>query len=300
MKYYLGIDGGGTKTAFMVIDSKANVVMTELAGRSSIDTVSTDEAVRVFKTFLDNLEFDLHGVFVGLGGVISKFPSPILYDFFTQHPKTRNSASLVIENDIESAFLSGGFSDSGMAMIIGTGSVAYGKHKGITHRAGGWSFYEGDEGSAYDLGMQAILNMIKVYDHRKKPTPLYINLMSFIGLETNKDVPVIAEEYRLHRTKTAQLAKWVTDYALKNDPGALEILNSKAQLVVEALKTVFDECKFEESKCVVVGSLGQTSVYFNRIQELLNEQHIPIQLTLPSMSPEYAAALCALREANNH
>lgn len=68
MKYYLGIDGGGTKTAFTVIDQEAQVVLTQSAGRSSIDTVSIDEAMAVFKTFLDALEMNLDGVFVGLGG----------------------------------------------------------------------------------------------------------------------------------------------------------------------------------------------------------------------------------------
>lgn len=300
MKYYLGIDGGGTKTSFTVIDQTAQVVLTQSAGRSSIDTVTTDEAIHVFETFLDTLEMDLDGVFVGLGGVISKFPSKPLYEFFNHHPKTQKAASLTIENDIVSALLSGGFTDSGMAVILGTGSVAYGIHEGQTHRAGGWSFYEGDEGSAYDLGMQAILNTIKVYDQRKAPTPLYTDLMQFIGLHYDKDVPKIAEKYRLNRTETAQLAKWVTQYALKNDPGALEILISKSQLVVEALKTVFDVCEFKKTNCVVVGSLGQAPIYFNQIQTTLNDKKIPIQLILPTMTPDYAGALFALNDKKNN
>lgn len=298
MKYYLGIDGGGTKTAFTVIDQEAQVVLTQSAGRSSIDTVSIDEAMAIFKTFLDALEMNLDGVFVGLGGVISKFPSEPLYDFFNRHPKTQKATSLTIENDVASALLSGGITDSGMAVILGTGSVAYGIHEGRTHRAGGWSFYEGDEGSAYDLGMQAILNTIKVYDQRKAPTPLYTDLMDHIGLYTDQDVPSLAETYRLDRTKTAQLAQWVTKYGLKKDLGALDILTTKGQLVVEALKTVFDVCGFTSTQCVVVGSLGQAPIYFNTIQSLLKAQSLPIELILPLYAPEYAAAVYALEKSN--
>ena len=297
MKYYLGIDGGGTKTSFCVLDSSESVYLSHTSQRSSIDTVTVDETLDVFRRFLDELEITIDGIFIGLGGVMSNAPNPLILEFFRTHPLTKNAKQVILKNDIENAFLSGGFTDQGLAVIVGTGSVAYGKNFAQSHRAGGWSFYEGDEGSAYDLGMQAILNTIKVFDHRKTKSPFFTYMMMHIGLKEAQDVARIAQYYRLNRTETAQLAKIVTQYAEKKDDGATEILERGAQSIVDAIKAVHSSVSLKETECVVVGSLGLLPLYFERIQLKLKHENIPVTLVTPVMKPEYAAALFVLKIA---
>ena len=68
-----------------------------------------------------------------------------------------------METALEAAFADG----AGVVVIAGTGSIAYGRDKaGRTHRAGGWGFEIGDEGSAHWIGRAAINTLLRASDLR--------------------------------------------------------------------------------------------------------------------------------------
>ena len=66
-----------------------------------------------------------------------------------------------MEIALEAAFESG----TGVIVIAGTGSIAYGRDRhGMTLRAGGWGFAIGDEGSAHWIGRAAINSLLRASD----------------------------------------------------------------------------------------------------------------------------------------
>ena len=65
-----------------------------------------------------------------------------------------------------------------MALVAGTGSVAYGRNAaGKTARAGGWGYLAGDEGSAYWIGREALAALALALDGRGPPTALLTMLL---------------------------------------------------------------------------------------------------------------------------
>ncbi|HEX8812489.1 MAG TPA: BadF/BadG/BcrA/BcrD ATPase family protein, partial [Terracidiphilus sp.] len=53
----------------------------------------------------------------------------------------------------------------GIAVLSGTGSIAYGRHpSGRTARAGGWGYAISDEGSGHWIGVQAVVAVIRALD----------------------------------------------------------------------------------------------------------------------------------------
>jgi len=76
-----------------------------------------------------------------------------------------------LENDGFIAIHAGTLGGPGIALIAGTGSTAVGvNERGERARSGGWGALFGDEGSAYDVGRQAIVRALHAMDGRGPST----------------------------------------------------------------------------------------------------------------------------------
>lgn len=290
MSYYLGIDGGGTKTAVIVIDHHQHVIKHEIFGPTSIDTIDLDTFKQTFNAFFDQLNFDLDGIYAGIGGILSQEDAIPIKNILEKMPHVTRSTHIIVDNDIKNAYFSGGFINEGLALIIGTGSVCYGKNHELSHRAGGWGFLEGDLGSAYDLGLTALLQSIKAFDGRIDDTSFYQNIRNSYGLLNAHDIFHSLEDIRLNRTKTASFSKLITNEAKKGDPTAIELIQQSCKYHVQAIQAVMKKIQLKKTTCVVVGSLGHDPYYFQALQNELLDNQINISVIKPIFSPELAAA----------
>ena len=68
-KYFLGIDGGGTKTAFIVIDDNNEIVYQNVLGPSSLDTVPLIDIEKLLLTEGKNIPYKISAIFAGIGGI---------------------------------------------------------------------------------------------------------------------------------------------------------------------------------------------------------------------------------------
>ena len=294
MKHFLGIDGGGTKTAVVIIDEQLNTIKRKTFGPTSIDTIDLETFKQTFYDFFDHLSFTLDGIYAGIGGILTSHDSAPIIEIFRSFPNVSNSTNVIVENDIMNAFLSGGFKNSGIALIIGTGSVCYGRHDGHSHRASGWGYLEGDLGSAYDLGLHALLNSIQAFDHRIEDTPLYEMLRKTYGLTTTSNIFQHIKDIRLNRTKTASISKLITNEAKKGDITAIQLVNLSCEHHISSLKAVMNSIQLYSTPCVVVGSLGLDEYYYEVLNKTIKKHQIEIRLIKPLESPELAAAKYSL------
>ena len=69
MKYYLGIDGGSTKTSFVLVDENKNVIDRIILGPSSIDTVNIEKITEVLQDGIKHFDKPVEACFAGIGGV---------------------------------------------------------------------------------------------------------------------------------------------------------------------------------------------------------------------------------------
>lgn len=167
MPFYIGIDGGGTKTR-CVLGDETNVLATSMTGGSNVVRLGKEQA-RVA------LHAAVHGVCetariapdqitricVGAAGAgrheIVSAICAILAEI--------TPAAVEVVGDtvttLEAAFGSG----PGIVAIAGTGSIVYGRDEyGHTVRAGGWGFAISDEGSGHWIGRQAVSTILQAYD----------------------------------------------------------------------------------------------------------------------------------------
>lgn len=300
MSYYLGIDGGGTKTKVVVIDDQDQIIYEGSSGPSSIDTVTSEETLNSFKTALNlfyikyqNITFE--SIFCGLGGIVDEDDYHLVESLLKNLNGVNDSTYIRARNDMENALYSGLCFDEGMTLICGTGMVSYGKDTfENTHKAGGWGYKEGDLGSGYDLGMRALRHIIKAYDGRKSQDEFSKDIADQIGLKKANDFVDIMDKYYLNRTWIASLSPLVTKHANLGNVYAKEMIDLATDELALSVRAVFNNLRLKEKVLVIVGSLGNSGGYFvNQLHKKITEIDPYINIIKPIVDPALAAAKMA-------
>ena len=167
MSYYLGIDGGGTKTACAVGDDN-RLLASVTAGPSNIVRVGEMQARESLQRVVGQAcsaagirPEQVSATCVGGSGAARPELAAIVHAILAGIL----SSPIKVVGDMEIA-LEAAFEDGpGVMVIAGTGSIAYGRDdKGRTARAGGWGFEIGDEGSAHWIGRTAVGLVLRASD----------------------------------------------------------------------------------------------------------------------------------------
>lgn len=258
-KFFLGIDGGGTKTALCLIDENMNIISQAVSGPSSYDTVTLDIIKKHICEALSELKYEgeIVSVFAGLGGVASESDSQIIKEMLSQINEFKDSM-IEVENDVANAYYACLGEEDGIVCIMGTGAVAYGVKNGISHRCSGYGYQEGDPGSSYDLGRHALKYYAKVVDKRLPKTSFSDAIGKAINAYTFGD---LAHYFvKATRTEIASLAKIVT--ANSDEANAKKIIDNSVDSMIEIINTVYNVLEFDEAKISIVGSLGNAKTYY--------------------------------------
>lgn len=302
---YLGIDGGGTKTKVMLMDKDNTIIADALSGPSSIRTVSLETSIaNITKGIVGCLAQYPHakikGVFAGIGDVVSDNDAAKITHRLKTIPAL-TAASITVKNDVYNAHAAALSTPSGIIIIIGTGSVAFGiDEAGNTHRAGGYSYKEGDQGSAYALGKDALSILGKALDGRVAKTPFTHALMHTLNIFTFKDAVAIYEEFHTQRTRVAALAKLVTAYAHKHDPLAYAIIEKASDELFLMIKAVDTHLTLTNKDIGIIGSLGNadTPLRTTFIKKVLS-YNPNFTIHESHHDPAYGACLLAKRRIDN-
>ncbi|MGA2857344.1 MAG: BadF/BadG/BcrA/BcrD ATPase family protein [Candidatus Sulfotelmatobacter sp.] len=167
MPYYLGIDGGGTKTACAVGD-ESRLLATAIAGPSNIVRVgesqtraSLEQAVRQACAAAGITPAEVVRTCIGGSGAAHPELAAKVRQILAAILPTPIDVVGDMQIALEAAFDTG----PGVIVIAGTGSIAYGRDpQGNTLRAGGWGFAIGDEGSAHWIGRAAVSAVLRAAD----------------------------------------------------------------------------------------------------------------------------------------
>jgi N-acetylglucosamine kinase-like BadF-type ATPase len=167
VSYYLGIDGGGTKTTCAVGD-ESHLLAVATAGPSNIVRVGEMQA-------RESLHLSVRQACAAAGIATEQVARTCVGGSGAARPElaeiVRSSLAEIVSSPIDvvgdmqialdAAFDTG----PGVIVIAGTGSIAYGRDPlGTTLRAGGWGFAIGDEGSAHWIGRSAVTAVLRAAD----------------------------------------------------------------------------------------------------------------------------------------
>jgi glucosamine kinase len=165
--YYLGIDGGGSKTTCIVGDEDS-VLGSAVAGPSNMTRVGEARARESLHESMRQAcaaaKIDSRQVLracVGVAGVASEEIATSVREIIAE----MITSEIEVVGDMQIALQAALGAGPGVVVIAGTGSIAYGRDaQGKTARAGGWGFAISDEGSAHWIGRMAIAALLRSAD----------------------------------------------------------------------------------------------------------------------------------------
>ena len=236
----LGIDGGGSHTIAVLAERgrDGQVVGRGRAGPSNIQSVGEIAALNALEEAIAGAFADAQlpmaavaAAAFGLAGVDHPDSARVIRAWSDRYRAAQNVS---IENDSILLLAAGTPEGWGLAVVAGTGSIAFARDRnGRLDRSGGWGYLLGDEGSAYRLALSGLRALARAADGSAPATVLTPKLLS--RMELAQPMEVIDAVYRgsWDRARIATLAPLVLEAAEGGDAVALEIVAQQAQELAE-------------------------------------------------------------------
>ncbi len=228
MPEVIGIDAGGTKTIGLRADADGQLLGEARAGGANLQTHGELEVEKAFDQVLEALgrARPVEALCLGIAGVDRPADELVIRDILRRLGYRRN---VRVVNDAVIALLAGAPERHGIALLAGTGSIAYGLDPhGRSARAGGYGFLLSDEGSGYWLGHQALRAAVRAADGRGPATLLQPLLFSALQVGSVMDMVPRVYEKGLPKHRIAGLAPLVQRASDEGDRLAGELLDQAA------------------------------------------------------------------------
>ena len=310
MSVFLGVDGGGTKTALCLLRSDGTVLATldapscyylGSAGGAGVGLVARvlGPAVARLCTQGGTAPADIGYAFVGLpayGEVSADVPAlDAAPHAVLGHGRYRCA------NDMVCGWAGSLGAQDGINVISGTGSMTYGERGGVGVRVGGWGELFGDEGSGHWLGLRALQAFSRMSDGRTPPGPLLDVLRAHLDLGSDLDlVDLTLNRWTSLRREVAALSRPLVDAARAGDRAAGAILDEAADELVLLVDTTRRRLGFATDEPVPVswsGGVFSVPEVRTRFTGSLARQGARYEPREPLWSPVVGAALYAARLA---
>ena len=295
--FVIGVDGGGTKTEAVVVDSEGRILGRGHGGASNPYLVGWTNTMAEIRTAVINAASDAGidvtqaaAITLALAGVDRPAERKTLWRLahvaWPQIP-------VRVENDALAALVGGTGTKYGIVVIAGTGMIAYGVNsEGTEARAGGWGRHV-DRGSAYAIGIEAIRAVLAGVDGTGMATCLTDSLLKHLGMITAEDLLPWVHEHADQTEKIAKLAPLVIACAQDGDTVAADILAQGADALAHAAWTVARHLNLDKGPFPIVltgGLLHNHPFFWNVVTQA-------IQTRLPSTTPTPPAHSAAVGAA---
>lgn len=198
MKYFLGVDAGGSKTYAMIANEKGKVIGVGRGGNGNHQKnreqaeLSLQQAVQEALVESRLTKERLEASWFGLAGADRESDFRILRPIVSRLGLPRTDISC----DTWNALRSGTEKNYGVVLICGSGVNCAGKNpKGETYQCGGFGYRFGDFGGGYDLSIEVFRSVIRADEGREKATVLSERLTGLLGYSS---VSELREHYLDH------------------------------------------------------------------------------------------------------
>lgn len=274
MRHVLGIDAGGTKTRALLADEDGRVLGSALSGGANLKTHGELEVEKVLHAVAEEAQAEAgaraDAVAIGIAGADRADDHAVLRAILN---RMGFKSRVVVTNDARVAFVAGSPRRVGLALVCGTGSIAWGRNaRGEIARSGGWGWHLGDEGSGFWIGMRALREVMRASDGRGPATLLDRPLFEHFGIERLEQVLHAVYDAEFPRHHIARFAPRVEEAALTGDAVAREILQAAAAELTLAARSVIARLRLEEGEYDVVlsgGTFRAVPTLAQRVEESL-------------------------------
>ena len=248
-KRILGIEGGGTKTEWVLLSGEADEQKILGQGRlpgSNLRLTSDDALARLFAV----LPADATHVGVFLAGCATEEDRARLRGLVE---RAWPQAALAIGSDRDSGLAVAFGAEDGIAVIAGTGAAVHGRRGARVEKAGGWGQLLGDRGGGYDLAMQGLRLVLTHYDLNQRITPLAEEILRSLALNRLQDL--VGWAMQADKMSVARLAPAIFHAAKHGEPEMLATVQAGAGVLAEFTRSVALRLEFPAAPVRLIGGL---------------------------------------------
>ncbi len=172
--FFLGIDGGGTKTEAVMMGEDLKEIARFKSGPLNFngsDKATVNESIReLFASVASERHLgECKGVCMGMAGI----SNPDAVSAVKEAVGAYYDGELILKGDQETALAGALDGKPGLVVIAGTGSICVGRFgSGELVRAGGYGNVIDDGGSGYAIGRDILAATVRAYDGRGEKTVL--------------------------------------------------------------------------------------------------------------------------------
>jgi N-acetylglucosamine kinase-like BadF-type ATPase len=283
---YLGVDGGGTKTAFALIDQNGTVLAEHETGTCYHIEVGIDGAKKVLEqgvsSVLSKAKHTLDDIAYGFFGLPAYGEDSNLITSMDLLPAGLLAKSRYrCDNDMVNGWAAAFGGNDGINIVAGTGSIAYGVRQDKNARCGGWGELFSDEGSAYWIACKGLLAFTRMSDGRSVKGPLYDIIKAAYNIQLDFDITaLVLSEWAGERSKVAQVSALVYQAAVAGDKDASAIFAQAGKELAEMVDGVRRSLDYDKNEVINVSYSGGV---FNAGALILS----PFSNTLALFSKQY-------------
>ncbi|HII82425.1 MAG TPA: N-acetylglucosamine kinase [Ferroplasma sp.] len=273
----LAVDGGGTKTAAIIVDERKNeLVGLGIAGPSNVRSVTAITSRKNILKAIKNAEkmagmASITRSIYGIAGYGDSVANTAEIESIINSVDKFSPEKPVITNDGEAAIYLVTMGDDGIVTALGTGSVGAYIKDGKINRVGGWSYLTDDTASGYWIARKGIEMAEKSYDSLIEETSLIEKFEDYFKLSLRDLVANL--ESHFDKRIMASLAMIVDTEAERGDKISEKVLYmafNEIKLMIDGMKRRFD-------KPVPVGSVGGV-MQSVKIREFLENEYKGIKI----------------------
>lgn len=255
--YYLGIDGGGTKTQFVLADGNGDVIRETVLGASNPNDVGIDNCLKLLGEGIEkicgNIATENISVFAGLAGCGLEQNRRAVEKFLSAYHFAVTNCGSDTQNAVAAAL---GAQD-GIVVIAGTGSVTLCQCNGQLYKSGGYNYLFEEGGSGFCFGRDAITFALKAEERNHTDNALYRLVQKKCCKASVLDS--LADFYVGGKALVASFAPLVFDAYRAGDRVAEQILSRNAATIAEQIEQSAERLDAASIPTVLVGGLANQS-----------------------------------------
>lgn len=297
--YFLGIDGGGTKTEALVCNETGLIAGRGISGPSNPLFISKQAAFDNIRKAIDyavkcyngDMRFDSAAVCI---------PGIKRYGDEVQAQLINDCRKVYIDADELNAFYGALTKPYGIVVLAGTGSFAMGiNKKGEKVNSGGWGPLIGDEGSGYHIGIRCLQAVINEYEGAGRKTSLTPKIIKHLCLKDIPEIRKVIYASEFDRKTIGDLSRIVHESALEGDTAAIKIITEAAGHLAELVNRTIKRLGMHDGEYDVVLTGGVSKfgdLILKPFSEFIKKSNANLNVALPKLVPAAGALMIAMKE----
>src|SRR5205809_1772788 len=290
----LGVEGGGTKTAWVLAETVAGVNAPSCEFRvidhgklpPSNFRLTTSDRLRTILAELPK-QIDRAGVFLAGCGT-EEDRSSLKQICLEVWP----NAKIVTGSDRDSGLAAALDHGDGIVVNAGSGSSVTGRRGNRIERAGGWGHILGDAGGGYFLSIQALRLILREHDLHRGAIRFTAKILHALSLNNLDEL--VRWVQTADKMEIAMLAPVVFEAATEGDARMMEIIEEGACVLCEYTEAVASGLHLLAPKVALIGGLfHRDSIYTHAFRRRLKKNLPDARVAVAERAPELGAAWLA-------